>query len=146
LAGNNVLALFYDADVNQQEELNRRRKLLYWLLKQKIRCIVYLGPKDHAFRRELQKANMLPVMIEDCYLPISIPRVPTAIFVVNEFISVTIYNQWLSKIHSPNTLEEPYVLILPDNAVDPERKDRRLRDYLSCSIMSLHELELSEIF
>lgn len=146
LAGNNLLALFFSTKDSLKEQRRTQCKFLDWLLGQGIRCVICPKVLLIEFSEKVRKIKTLPIMVHQNhdYTFRELPKVPTVLFhpIGEPFKQL---DTWLSIMRTQNRKEGPYVLVLPDNSVDPEQPDRLLKKYLPCTCITQEILEEREV-
>ena len=144
LAGGSVFALFYRASDDLKAQMSALVRSLGWLLQEGIRSLVCPDNLLREFVKEVSDMKKLPVMVQNSYVPREMPKVPTTVFyLVGE--PVAQLDAWLSKCRRVGIDSEPYVIVLPNNAVDPQRPDRLLKGCLPCNYCTQDELDAQEV-
>jgi len=117
-----LVLIFYDSIAAKKWEIHRNQ-LLRWLIAQGIRNIV--APQEfHSIF--IQEAELVPdafIFLFDIekYQPLKMPRLPTLIFLSQDFPLLHIY------LKNSNS-QAPRMILLPISTPDPSRDDRRLID------------------
>lgn len=146
LSGGNSLALFFASKGTLKEQRRAQCRLMDWLLRQGIRCVICSEVLLDEFTEKVPRIKTLPIMVQQIhsYRLRDLPRVPTALFHAADQPFAQLDN-WLSIMRDRNHWEGPYVLVLPDDSVDPERQDRPLKRILPCSCITQEVLEEREV-
>ncbi|MFC2034888.1 protein DpdF [Chloroflexota bacterium] len=131
LAGNNVLALFYDSNDTIEDQQRTQCKYLDWLINQGVTSIVAPKFMLELFRKNVEKITSKPIIFHSEYNGLKMPKVPTAVFYSSNH-AVDDLDSWLDRMRIFHHEVEPYILILSDDSTDPQRQDRTLRKYLPC--------------
>ena len=142
--GYNVLALFYDATSKNSDQLLIKTKFLKWLLHQGVTCVVCSEKLLKYFREKVPEIARSPVFFYSSYAQSQMPKVPTAVF-YDAGQPIDNLQTWLSKMNRLDAEEVPTVLIMPQDAYDPEQPGHQLYRYLSCNRLMQDELLEREI-
>ena len=140
-----VLPLFFSSAMSEQTLKREHSKILEWLLSQQITCIIAdegflekLMQSDMILRQRLVSSPILSVTLDEFHSAIARryrPRVPSA-FIYQDFQVITSddLERSIDRIDHPNLAHEPWVLIIPDKAVHPDKSHVMLRDYFPNSL------------
>lgn len=131
-AGGNCLAVYYDPRVRGAEWKDQLLNLVLWFVRQKVMNIVAPAELLSDFRPELARNRDSVVFLHEQFDPLRTPPVPTLIIhPAGEAVPPAYLNLTRGKVVR--------VLLLPEDAADPRRRDRRLADVFNCRGFRLEE-------
>lgn len=132
------LGLFYPVTESRDHHSRRMSRLLRWCIGEGVQCVVAPSGIWDSLLEERPELARRPIFCATEY-SLDLPRVPTVVFHASNAV-IPRY-----PLRSSETRRAPTILVLPENARDPEKPDCLLRDLLSCPHFHLEEFEEREV-
>ena len=135
-----LLPVFFSSTTNEQQRKKDHAKMLGWLVGQGIACIIAeegfldgLIHSDMIFQQRLISSSVFSVTLGEFRNPITRvygPKLPSVfIYPDTRHIPPEDFRRWMERMNHPCTSQEPWVVMIPDDAVHPEKGHVSLTDY-----------------